>query len=451
MPYKIEEQGGRFCVVNNEGGVEKCHDERADADAHLKALYAADEEKSFSMLGQTTVNYVTLSATPGQACANCRWFQSFGDQWTPHPRCHLVTDYPEPIEPTGRCDRWEEGGFEPAQMTPMPVVIVEGEAAAGKQQRRLMQRLRDLLPKRKQFATGLKVVGNHWVITWSNNFEDRDGEIFTQKSIDRYVARVDMGVVPTPEWWVWHTSGKTRIGQASWVGRHNHFIIAAGEFDDTPQAHAAKAYYQKHAHETGVSHGFTFPVEKFDGKHYHEFNTFEVSTLPRGAEANRFTSLEGVKHMALDEKKRTYLEQVFGKEQAEKILEDLDTRGKALEDIGVAFKDFVNATDDDGSAAKDAVAKVERDLKAFIGDLIADNAAMAEQLAASGKAYTALDTRTKASEAALAALKEVFDLKPRTASEDKDTEITNEQVVTEVAQQFAQTDKFWGTKVDATP
>lgn len=36
--------------------------------------------------------------------------------------------------------------------------------------------------------------------------------------------------------------------------------------------------------------------------------------------------------------KRKYLEDVFGKEEAARILEDLENKGKALEEIGVSHK-----------------------------------------------------------------------------------------------------------------
>lgn len=411
-------------------------------------------DKAFVPPMQDEAGYMPLSATPGQACANCRWFSA--SEWEEsgfeyEPRCNLIVNYPEQILPTGHCQRWEAVPDRSISQEPMPVVIVQpeqqGEAALGKQQRGLMERLLALLPKRKEAeAVGIKVAGNDWLITWSNNFEDRDEEIFTSKAIDEYVSRVDMGFVPTPEVWVWHAGAKTRIGKAAWVGRHEHFLIAAGTFDDAPHAQNAKAYYKKNAHKTGVSHGFTFPADKFDGKHYHSFNTFEISLLPRGKEANRYTSLEGVKSMALTDDKRKHIEEVFGKEEAASILSDLEAKGKALEEVGVAYKEFV-ATDEQPSAAKAAVEQVETDLKALIADVIGDNAETVVQQAAAAKAYTALDGRLKALEETVTALKEVFDLKPRTASQDTETKITNEEVVKEVERQFAKKDSFWGTEV----
>lgn len=59
--------------------------------------------------------------------------------------------------------------------------------------------------------------------------------------------------------------------------------------------------------------------------------------------------------MAVSEDKRQYLKKVFG-DDAEDILNNLDQRGKALEEIGVAFKDFSHVAEDEqeDSGAKGA-------------------------------------------------------------------------------------------------
>lgn len=194
--------------------------------------------------------------------------------------------------------------------------------------------------------TRLKVNGNQWVIVWSNNFEDREGEIFTQKAIDDYITRVDTGIVEPPDLWVHHAGPETKIGKAKWVGRHGHFVLAGGTFDETEKARKARDYYERRANKTSVSHGFTFPAWGFDGKHYNQFNTFEISLLPRGAEANRYTTLQGVRSMTLDDKKRRYLANVFGEDTVEEMLTDLDNAGKALEETQAAFKDFSHTEDD---------------------------------------------------------------------------------------------------------
>ena len=279
-------------------------------------------------------------------------------------------------------------------------------------------------------GNGIKVVGNHFLITWSNDFEDREGEIFTRKAIDHAVARVDIGATPPPELWVWHLGEGVKVGQADWVARQEHFLIAAGEFDSTPRAQKARDYYAmpKHAKQTSVSHGFTYPRSQFDGKHYHEFNTFEISLLPRGVEANRYTTLEGVKAMAVSEVKLEYLKTVFGDETAQEILADLTERGKALEALGAKYKDFVVVDDAAQPASKEAVDAVKDDLLRLVKELLDENGAVVEIAQAQDKA---LDSYKAAAEAEIKTLREqvegfaerLGDL-PRQASKAKETEIS---------------------------
>jgi hypothetical protein len=288
--------------------------------------------------------------------------------------------------------------------------------------------------------TGFKVQGNHFLCVWSNNFKDRDGELFTAKAIDDYVSRADMGVVPLPELWVWHIGKSVRIGEADWVGRQGHFLFAAGTFDADDKAQAAKAYYAKHAAKTTISHGFTFPPEQFDGKQYHQFNTFEISLLPTGVEANLYTSLAGVKAMELSDTKKQYMAEVFGKERAEQILADWEKRGKALEELGVAFKDFVG-TDENAdaltAARKDAQGKAEKAFAELLSDALEGGA---EAIVAATEAVKSAKTtgeKVATLEAEVTALKtlvkEIRDGAPR-ASKDKRTEVRDGDPLLEQSQ-----------------
>lgn len=302
--------------------------------------------------------------------------------------------------------------------------------------------------------TSLKVVGNHWLITWSNDFKDRDGEIFTRKAIDDYVQRVDMGVVPKPELWVWHIGKQVRVGEADWVARLGHFSIAAGSFDGGAAGQAAKAYYSAHAKETGVSHGFSFPAEQFDGKHYHQFNTFEISLLPRGSEANLYTSLEGVKQMALDDRKRKYLETVFGKDHAERMLKDWDERGKALEAFEVEYKDFVATgigLDGEAINAK-AVAAVEMSLKDLFPDVLEGSAEALQGSTEALKAVKEVRAALKDMGGEIDKLRAEMRLAPRSVqSRDgvTETQISKEQAKEEYNADGEEIvlDEFWGVKV----
>lgn len=289
--------------------------------------------------------------------------------------------------------------------------------------RRLWARIEPLLGLKQpkpDLNTSFKVKGDHWVALWSNNFEDRDGEIFTQKAIDHYVARVDAGITPPPALSIWHLDEKHYIGQADWVAREGHFLVAAGRFTTAPQA--VKDYYRKHAKETSLSHGFTFPAKSFDGKHYHEFNTFEISLLPRGAEANSYTSLEGVKAMAFDERKRNYLKEIgYSEQEVAQMEADIHARGKSHEAAGVAFKDFTDVN----PAALEAL-DINPAFKALLPELIGADAENAQDTAALAKAYQAqnavvtdLDKRLKKFEAFMAQT-------PKRASKAEETELDEE-------------------------
>lgn len=302
--------------------------------------------------------------------------------------------------------------------------------------------------QRPRTPTGLKVQGNRWVAVWSNNFEDREREVFSQKAHDDYVARVDTWLTPPPELWVWHIPG-SRIGQAQWVGRHGHFMLAGGAFDDTEAGRKAAQYYRTHGPTTALSHGFTYPANSFDGTVYRAYNTFEISLLPRGKEANRYTTLKGVQNMSLSEEKRQHLEKVFGDEAAAQLLADLDAAGKALEDAEVAYKDFATLDDgDEAEVVRDAAKAV--DATGLLGDVLAGHADVAEGQAKAATEIAAHTTRLKAIEAQLKALHEAVAGRPRSASQDAATIDTGDvatQVAADIKQQTTKTHPFWGTQV----
>ena len=428
MPYEIREVEGRHCVCKKGGETKKCYDSRDEAEEYLKALYAAedddedDDDKGVqeSSLGDGDPDTVAVEDTDTEP--------------TPVVEPVIADDDTKPL--------------------PVPA------------RKSVVQRIIDrLLPQN----TAFKMTGNHFLITWSNNFQDRDGELFSEKAIDDYVRRVDIGMVPMPELWVWHSGKSVRIGQAAMVGRHGHFVVATGEFDDTPGAQRAKAYYQKHQRETGVSHGFTFPTSAFDGRVYHSFNTFEISLLPKAVAANPFTNLEQVKESMkmLSDKKRQYLRDVFG-EEADRVLETLEESGKALEDMQAVYKDFTPADAPDPTAVSEqAVKEASSDLKDLIPDLIEGqaevfkvNAAIMSALKAAHEQITALAARVEQAEkeardamANMAALKADLPRRPSTdAATVVDEKNLPETMVNSMKQLDQDASKFFGvpyTKVGA--
>jgi HK97 family phage prohead protease len=77
VPYRLAEQGGKYCVIKDDGSddVVKCHATRKEALAHMAALYRAmaDEEKKgvslerkvFDFRADAVVEDVTVNGVPG--------------------------------------------------------------------------------------------------------------------------------------------------------------------------------------------------------------------------------------------------------------------------------------------------------------------------------------------------------------------------------------------------
>lgn len=411
MPDKIDQKIALLKQINNayaeldklEGDVPEADDKPAPPERG-KMLWKPSQEE---------VNYTPLSPDQAQLCGGCRWFNG-NNRFAEGPACHLIDDWPLDIVATGHCDRWE--AIPNPEPEPMPVTIVEGE------QKSLRQRLVDTFKNfttRDQIGTGFKVEGNHWVATWSNNFEDRDGEIFPAKAIDDYVWRVDMGIVPPPDLQVWHLGEPTTIGKADWVGREGHFLIAAGEFGAEEPAQAAKDFYTKNAHKTALSHGFTFDAGRFDGRHYHQFNTFEITLLPMGKEANRYTTLDGVKAMKLTDEKVQYLKQVFGPERATAILGDLEKKGKALEELGAEYKDFLAAAGEETEAIKEAAEHADKTFTEIVPMLMEGQTEAITAAAGALKAVNKLMGQMEAQNKQIDELRAELALSPRASQADE--------------------------------
>ena len=247
--------------------------------------------------------------------------------------------------------------------------------------------------------SGFKALGGGlWIATYSNNFKDKQGEILPASEHDRYIARVKAGIVPYPQLWHWHIPG-TKHGEAKWIDRLGHMIVAIGTFDDTPEGKAAEqAYLAAKPGEITNSHGFYFdPSKRKDGV-YGPFNTFEITTLWAGLEANEFTSFEAIKEKTMSSLtpiKKASLKRVFG-ERADALipqLESIEAAGKALAEAGVAFKsEFSDVTPTD--ELPDSVDPADMAaIKELYTEVVKDSAVLANGLLSEQKARRSMESR----------------------------------------------------------
>lgn len=285
--------------------------------------------------------------------------------------------------------------------------------------------------KRHEPASGFKVYqtehGARWVGWWTNNFIDKEGEVFSEKAIDDYVDRVRAGLTPYPELWAYHIPG-SKHGEAQFVGRIGHYAIAAGTFDDDALGQRAADVYARSGKKYAMSHGFTYPTNELVDGVFHQFNTFEISTLPAKAAANPYTAFEGITKMLTEEQTKE-LRALFGDEIATEIITNTEAKSKAIEAAGVAYKQFAVVADVKAETAPEpeAVKSVEVKLATLIRDLSADSASAAELTEEAMKAIAEYKAATDAELATMRAevksLREQVDMRPRSATTDPATEI----------------------------
>lgn len=371
--YIIAKKGGKFHVHHKVDG-KPFGDPLSEHDSYKEAGTAIQTlgDKWYEPLTQSETNYMPLSntLTEGRACANCRFFKRAYDYEYVGHECHLIENWPEEILETGVCDRWEEKRERVYEPTPMPVYIVDPDdtdkaidLAQPDILRRALKTVVGLFTRAptQEAEQGFKVDGNRWIGWYSNNFKDRQAEIISNAAWDDFTERAMSGKCALPELWHYHVQG-SKHGAADWVGRLGNFMIASGTFDNTPDGDAFKAHYRKGGSHT-MSHGFFYlKAMKQDGV-YHWVQTFEVSTLPPGAEANSLTFFDGGQYeMKASPEQIASLAAIVGPERAKEMAASAEKLGGSAEAAGIESKASANpvAIDVEDKQAREGIGKLEK-------------------------------------------------------------------------------------------
>lgn len=293
-----------------------------------------------------------------------------------------------------------------------------------------------LTPKgSKATATSqFKSFGNHWYGEWTNNLKDREGEWFSAKAIKGYIHRVDVGIIPLPRLEVWHEGEAVKIGTTKMLDyiEHDGIVIvrACGEYDATPDAQKAKAFYNSTKEPQAMSHGFTYPDGALKDNVYHEFNTFELSVLPLKAAANPYTSFEYTKEKEMSEHKRAYFEQVFGKERAQELVTQAQEKASTLAEFA-EYKDFTSVDallETETNASEETNSKDLDAMKSLLNDIIGDTAEVTEAQAGMAKAIKELVAITKEQSERIEKLESELSEAPRAASQAEETETQDNEL-----------------------
>lgn len=278
---------------------------------------------------------------------------------------------------------------------------------------------------------------------WTNNFQDREGEIFPEAAHKEYIEWADRNQ-QYPELWIWHTKG-TKYGQVDWLDYTDGFVYASGLIDAGHEDLAVTIAKE----DSGVSHGF-HGLQR--GNEVIQYRSFEISTLPRSNAAVWTTNFniigEGAKEMAFTQQKKDYLKSHGLDDVAIAAAETQATQlSKALKDLGVSYKDADIVDDPAPAPVAPAVTNVvvaaptdgdKAATTAFQAEVLATINKQNEILAALAGGVKSIDDRVKAVErtddekiAAAVAAKQVGAPTGVAASKSADNVVSERQVGTD--------------------
>jgi len=193
--------------------------------------------------------------------------------------------------------------------------------------------------------------GRTWLLTWTTNaFLDREGEIFTTKAINDYVAR-HAGDETKGRFDFWHLPG-TEFGTIMWQGVEGRFLIESGPFDNNEKGRKAEEFFLAHPNGHpeyapegwGTSHTYKYKQEDRKDGVYDWFEKTLTTVLPFSAAANPHNPKLEVR--IVDKKQYEALTGIWGEETAAQIVELSKQQTEAKEKDGVAFKSVEGTVDD---------------------------------------------------------------------------------------------------------
>lgn len=238
----------------------------------------------------------------------------------------------------------------------------------GERETSLLQKAKTFFFGPDKIRTATKAVGEiiflkdsdgswRWLAIHSNNYFDRDKEVFPAAAHKEFESFVD-ATENYPELRLWHVPG-SRMGVADFLAydEPSGFMLSSGTFDKGMEDVAERLAQDD---SLACSHGYRFREKDLDEEGvYARYRSFEVTILPAARAANPWTAIsvgqiEQEVRKGMKKEKRQFLLEKLGEERTLRIEAQLASLGKELDEAGVSFKDVLEETD--GAPASDAVA-----------------------------------------------------------------------------------------------
>lgn len=193
------------------------------------------------------------------------------------------------------------------------------------------------------FITIKEKDGTHrWVSFSSNPYRDRDRQFVSLKALQADVARADQDGVYGPLLF-WHTGAK--LGDCDYNAMIGKILVESGTFV-SPEIGEAVSHK---AADLQISLGMLHPLNQPDKNGvFHIIRRYERSILPSGRASNPLTGFlvkELVTMNKFDVEKEAQLQQLLGPDLAKTVIQKAWALEKQADDLGIAFKDFDEATE----------------------------------------------------------------------------------------------------------
>lgn len=482
MPYKLVKNGSKTCVVKESGAavLGGCHADESKAKAHMRALYAAEGE-SKKELNETEMELVSKEL--GEKC-NDSWVPSGVVSFKDLDAWRETQEETEDIRNTAsdfqsltsnilwNADITDKAAAIKSLSNEFAVLLDKGvkDVQTPDTEDKSLPPMKSAGTKIKDFFTNLfdweikeivpeldEVPNNgamfwkevdgtwRWFAKYSNNFRDRDRppEIISAQSHKSFVDKVDKGLAPYPELWLWHRP-EYKWGQATWVAYDDAgFALAMGKVDKGFES-IAETMSAMDPNSIRVSHGMpkrTIVRDPVDSTVIIEHETLEISPLPASAAANMLTSFFTISKedstMAIPKDKRKDL---ISWGIPEDVLDKLETQNaaqaKEASESGIQSKEAQAAPSPETPATDvppvtSAPAPVQKDVAPVTPQA---NAPTAQEIAEAvsgvlNERLTAINQKFEALEAALAKTQEQV----KSLSETDEAKIVKATAATPIA------------------
>jgi len=185
-----------------------------------------------------------------------------------------------------------------------------------------------------------------WVLISSSAYQDRDGEIVSQKALEADVARADAEKDYGPLLW-WHEP-RLWIGDADFNATHGPMLIESGTFKSAPIAEKFKT----NSDALGGSIAFTHPLTEPDSEGvFKTIRRFERSILPKEKASNLFTRFSVKESTDMEKEKFDALKAIVGDDLATQVVQAADAQEKQADAAGIRRKEEQAVADAPAAAA----------------------------------------------------------------------------------------------------